>query len=130
MLLVIVEKILFGLPPTVTVVNDNDSILDAVRRNSTLPGLPGASGSTGMRASLSVHPPLITHTDATPQSSPNDGSLAGQQLLKCPPFKGDTTLSPHSLPLHQVMMVSDAAFTPDTCSPDTSYIHLYPLVSR
>jgi len=27
----------------------------------------------------------------------------------------------------QFMYVNKAAFTPDTCSPDTSYIRLYPL---
>jgi len=103
----VAEKILFGLPPAVTVVKDNDMILDAVRRNSLLPGaVPGANGSSVMRASLSVPPPLITHTDATPQSSPNDSLSTTQrplpQLLQCPPFNGDATLSPHSRTHQQV----------------------------
>jgi len=96
----VAEKILFGLPPAVTVVKDNDTILDAVRRNSLLPGaVSGANGSSGMRASLSVPPPVITRTDATPQSSPNDSVSTAQrplpQLLQCPPFNGDATLSPY-----------------------------------
>jgi len=90
-----VEKILFGLPPAVTVVKDNDSILDAVRRNSLL--VPEA---TCMTTSLSAPPPLITHTDATPQSSPSDGRPTGRRdlpkLLKCPPT------SSSSLSQHQV----------------------------
>jgi len=74
-------------------------MLDAVRRrNSTM--LPvAAAGSVGgggscssrMTASLSASasPPVITHTDATPQHSPNDTSsstsrYALPQLLHCP----------------------------------------------
>ena len=98
------EKILFGLPPTVTVVKDDDTILDAVRRNSLLPAASTQSGgaaahySGGMRASLSAPPPLITHTDATPQGSPNDGAstprhrTAPPPLMRCPhSLNGDTT---------------------------------------
>ena len=93
----VAEKILFGLPPTVTVVKDNDSILDAVRRNSVLPTV-GEATSAGIKASLSTPPPLITHTDATPQGSPNDSLTTGQlsvssQLLQCPPFNPNTPRS-------------------------------------
>jgi len=91
-----VEKILFGLPPTVTVVKDDDTILDAVRRNSLLP----ASQSGMQRASLSAPPPLITHTEPTPHGSPNDSSSTPRHalspLLHCPQsFNGDTAQSPH-----------------------------------
>jgi len=99
----VTEKILFGLPPAVTVVKDNYSILDAVRSNSLLPAASGGSGSGVMRASLSAPPPLITHTDATPQSSPNEATgRLGLSQLHCPSFNGDMTLSPHSVSHHQV----------------------------
>jgi len=41
------------------------------------------------------------------------------------PYK-NTSISKYGL---DRTYLSNAAFTPDTCSPDTSCIHLYPLVS-
>ena len=99
-----VEKILFGLPPAVAVVKDNYSMLDASRSNSLLPAVSEGSYTGGMRSSLSAPPPLITHTDATPQSSPNEttGRLA-LSPSQCSAFNAaDSTLSPHLLPGHQV----------------------------
>jgi len=104
-----VEKILFGLPPAVTVVKDNYSILDTVHRNSLLP----AVSDGGMRSSLSAPPPLITHTDATPQSSPNEATgRHALSPLQCPSLNDDTTLSPHSTSSHQVSTVPANSLCP------------------